>query len=103
MDSRMPLLTVITPTYNRAEFLDETIESVLSENFPDLEFLVIDDGSTDNTSSVVEKYGPKISYLRHENIGESRTVNKGFRLSRGQFVIIVNSDDPILPGCLAKM
>jgi glycosyltransferase involved in cell wall biosynthesis len=103
MDSRKPLLTVITPTYNRAEFLDETIESVLSENFPDLQFLVIDDGSIDNTSSVVEKYGSKITYLKHENIGESRTVNKGFRLSRGKFVIVVNSDDPILPGCLARM
>jgi GT2 family glycosyltransferase len=103
MDLHMPLLTVITPTYNRAEFLDETIESVLSENFPDLQFLVIDDGSTDNTSSIVEKYGPKITYLKHENIGESRTVNKGFRLSRGRFVVIVNSDDPILPGCLGKM
>lgn len=55
MHSSRPLLTVITPTYNRAEFLDETIKSVLSENFPDLQFLVLDDGSTDNTSRVVQK------------------------------------------------
>jgi tetratricopeptide (TPR) repeat protein len=102
-DSRMPLLTIITPTYNRAEFLDETIESVLCENFLDLEFLVIDDGSTDQTSSVVEKFGPKITYLKHENIGESRTVNKGFRLSSAKFVMVVNADAPILPGCLARM
>jgi len=75
----------------------------LSQKFPDFEYLVIDDGSTDETSKVVEKYGSRITYLKHANIGESRTINKGFRLSRGKFVMIVNSDDPILPGCLEKM
>lgn len=109
-----PVLTIVTPTYNRADYLAETIESVLSQNFPSFEYIIIDDGSTDRTAEVVKKYlprkrlfgrtkGPKITYLRHKNVGETQTVNRALRMARGEFFTIVNSDDPLLPDCLNKV
>jgi Glycosyl transferase family 2/Glycosyl transferases group 1 len=98
-----PTLTVLTPSYNRADFLRETIESVLNERFSNLEFIIIDDGSTDDTAEVVESYSPDVTYLYHGNIGETATVNRGLQLARGEFIMIVNSDDPVLPGCLHRM
>jgi glycosyltransferase involved in cell wall biosynthesis len=91
----------VTPTYNRARFLPETIESVLGQTYPNIEYLVLDDGSTDNTAQVVARYGGRLRFLRHPNAGESFTVNKGFRLARGEFITAVNSDDPVRPEFVA--
>ncbi len=96
-------LTVITPTYNRAGYLRETIDSVLSQGVRGLQYIVMDDGSTDATDSVVAAYANAIEYYRHENIGEQRTVNRALRMAHGRFFMIVNSDDPLLPNCLVKM
>ncbi len=107
-----PVLTVITPTYNRADFLAETIESVLSQDFFDIEYIIIDDGSKDNTFEVVSRYLPRqfkgtgnlnIRYYRHDNIGETRTVNKALMMVRGEFFTVVNSDDPLVPGSFTKV
>lgn len=103
MGPRRPSLTVITPTYNRASFLAETMDSVLAQNYPDLNYIVIDDGSTDNTGEVIEPYRSRVSYLRHENIGETRTVNRALQLVDTKYFMIVNSDDPLAPGCLETM
>lgn len=93
--SDRPVLTVITPSYNRADFLAETIESVLSQDFEDFEYLIIDDGSKDNTAEVVGRYDdPRIKYLYHPNMGETRTVNRALKMVRGEFFTIINSDDP---------
>ena len=100
---RPPTLTVITPTFNRADYLKETIDSVLSQGFANLQHIVIDDGSTDDTKSLVRTYRPRIEYYWHRNVGEQKTVNRALRLVRGEFFMIVNSDDPILPNCLARM
>ena len=97
------VLTVITPTYNRADFLKETIDSVLSQGFADLQYIVMDDGSTDETKALIQTYGDRVEYHWHENVGEQRTVNRALGLARGEFLMIVNSDDPILPDCLARM
>jgi len=97
----MPLVTVITPTYNRERLLGETIESVLGQSYPRLEYIVVDDGSTDGTSELVERYGDRIRYVRHENVGETRTVNRGLELARGSIIGVVNSDDPLLPGAVS--
>lgn len=88
-------VSIITPAYNQGQFLAETIESVLRQDYPEVEYLVIDDGSTDNTPDVVRPYRDRLRYVRHENIGESRTVNKGYRLSSGDLVGVVNADDPL--------
>jgi len=98
-----PLVTIITPTYNRAGYLAETIESILAQGYPDLEYIVLDDGSTDETSTVVEKYRGRLTFLTHTNVGEARTVNKGWKLARGEYACVVNSDDPILPGLVREV
>jgi glycosyltransferase involved in cell wall biosynthesis len=97
-----PLVSIITPTYNRAgDYLAETIESVLAQDYPHFEYIVLDDGSTDNTPQLLETYGDRIIRERHENMGVIGTVNKGFRMARGEFITVVNSDDPALPGWLS--
>jgi glycosyltransferase involved in cell wall biosynthesis len=91
-------VTIITPSYNRAGYLAETIDSVLGQGYPNLEYIVLDDGSTDDTLAVVGKYKDRLTFAAHANMGEARTVNKGLAMARGEIIGIVNSDDPILPG-----
>ena len=95
------LVTIITPTYNRADYLEETIQSVLLQGYPNLEYIVLDDGSKDNTIEILEKYDDRITWNRHPNMGETRTVNKGLSLAQGDIIGIVNSDDPLLPGAIS--
>ena len=99
----LPLVSVITPAYNRAVYLEETIMSVLSQDYPNLEYLVLDDGSTDNTRDVAAKYVGRIIFSSHPNMGETRTVNKGFAMATGSIIGVVNSDDPLLPGAVAQI
>ena len=72
-----PLVTVLTPVYNGAQFVAETIESVLSQRYPHLEYIILDDGSTDETQKTLEQFGNQVQVITHANIGETRTVNKG--------------------------
>lgn len=101
-----PLVTVITPTYNRAALLPATIESVLGQDYPHLEHIVLDDGSTDNTEELLacmaSRAPGRLAFHRHENMGEQRTVNRGFSLARGEIIMVVNSDDPLLPGAVSE-
>jgi len=99
-----PLVSVITPTYNRADLLPETIESVLAQDYPNFEYIILDDGSTDNTQQILAKYNdPRLKWETHPNMGETRTVNKGFQMAKGEYIAVVNSDDPILPGFISKV
>lgn len=100
---KFPLVSIITPAYNRASLLDETIQSVLSQDYPKMEYIVLDDGSTDETVSVIKKYEGRLRWETHDNIGETRTVNKGFSLAQGEIMGVVNSDDPLLPGAISTM
>lgn len=97
-----PLVTIITPTYNRADFLGETIKSVLSQDYPNIEYIVLDDGSSDETNKVVNEFKDSLIYEHHKNIGEVATVNKGFQMARGEIIGVVNSDDPLLPGAISE-
>lgn len=101
--SLLPLVTIITPAYNRAGLIVETIESVLSQNYPNLEYLVLDDGSTDNTLEIVKRYEGRLRWESHPNMGETRTVNKGFRQATGEIIGVVNSDDPLLPNAVHRI
>lgn len=100
-----PKISVVTPTYNRADFIEETIKSVLDQDFQDFEYLILDDGSTDNTEEIVKPFlkDKRVKYLKHENAGEAETVNWGWQLAKGEYFIQVNSDDPILPGLFSEM
>lgn len=99
--SPRPLVSVIIPTYNRAGYIGETLDSILAQDYPEKEILVIDDGSKDDTTSVLKRYGDKIRYFHHPNQGEAITVNRGWSLARGKYAAIVSSDDPVRPGWLA--
>lgn len=97
-----PLVSVITPTYNRADYLSETIESVLNQDYTNIEYIVLDDGSKDNTIEVLKKYSDRIYWEAQENMGETRTVNKAMKMARGSIICIVNSDDPLIDGAISK-
>jgi glycosyltransferase involved in cell wall biosynthesis len=102
MSTLDPLVSVIIPAYNRADLVCETIDSVLSQDYPHVEVLVLDDGSTDHTVEVLESYGSRISWSTHPNMGETRTVNRGFSLAKGEILTVLSSDDLFLPGVISK-
>lgn len=93
-------VTIITPAYNRADTLEETIASVLNQGYQNLEYIVLDDGSSDHTPEILKRYQDRIRWDRHENMGETRTVNKGFQMATGEYICVVNSDDLLLPGAV---
>lgn len=100
--TQCPLVSVITPAYNQAAYLRETIESVLAQKYPNFEYIVMDDGSTDNTRQILEEYAGRIKWESHPNMGEASTVNKGFGMAAGKYVVVVNGDDPVLPGMIQQ-
>lgn len=104
MSTSKPVVSVITPTFNRAAFLPQAIESVLGQTFADLELLIIDDGSTDNTRQLVEGYAQdkRIRYFYQENQGQSIARNRGLQEARGEFVCFLDSDNAWMPDKLEK-
>jgi glycosyltransferase involved in cell wall biosynthesis len=98
-----PLVSIITPVYNQANYIGETIESVLSQDYENLEYIVIDDGSTDNTVEILKKYSDRIHWETRENKGETATVNEGVSKAKGEIIGIVSSDDPLLPGAIKEI
>ena len=103
MNPSLPLVSIITPVYNQASYIGETIESVLSQDYPNLEYIVIDDGSTDNTVEVLKKYSDRIHWETRGNKGETATVNEGVLKAKGEIIGIVNSDDPLLQGAIKEV
>jgi glycosyltransferase involved in cell wall biosynthesis len=96
-----PRITVVTPTFNRGDMLDTTIRSVLGQRYPDLEYIVMDGGSTDNTVEVIKRYSDHIAYWESEkDRGQSHALNKGFARSTGELLTWLNSDDKFEPDAL---
>jgi len=90
----MPEVSVVIPTYNRKEMVQEAVESVLSQTYQDFELIVVDDGSEDGTGEVLrEKFGERIIYLYQKNQGVSRARNRGIETSRGKYIAFLDSDD----------
>jgi glycosyltransferase involved in cell wall biosynthesis len=90
----MPLVSAAIITHNRAHYLDDAISSVLGQSFRDLELIVVDDGSTDDTAAVVARYDdPRLRYVRREHRGKAVSRNAAFRLAEGDFVAFCDSDD----------
>ena len=99
---KIPQVSVIIPTYNRAGCLREAVDSVLAQDFGDVELIVVDDGSTDSTPQLIEGYGQAIRALRQGNRGVSATRNAGIAASRGALIAFLDSDDLWLPGKLDR-
>jgi glycosyltransferase involved in cell wall biosynthesis len=89
----LPSVSVVVPTYNRAHCLGEAIDSVLGQSFQDFELIVVDDGSTDGTESLLEGYGDRIKALRQKNSGVSAARNAGIKAARGPWIAFLDSDD----------
>ena len=98
-----PSVSVVIATYNRANFLPETIDSVLNQRFQDFELIVVDDGSTDNSREVLRRYEPRVRYIYQENHGPSAARNLGVRHAKGAWIAIQDSDDLCAPEHLAAL
>lgn len=96
-----PRITIVTPSYNQAIYLEETIRSVLLQGYPNLEYIVMDGGSSDDSVAIIEKYEPWLSYWESErDRGQSHAINKGFARATGDWLGWINSDDWYNPGAL---
>jgi GT2 family glycosyltransferase len=99
---REPLVSIITPSYNQGRYIEETIQSVLSQDYPHLEYLVVDGGSSDNTVEILKKYEGHLTWISEKDRGQADAINKGFNMAQGAIVAWLNSDDTYLPGAVRK-
>jgi glycosyltransferase involved in cell wall biosynthesis len=102
--SPWPRISIVTPSYNQAQFIEETIRSILSQGYPDLEYVIIDGGSSDQSAEIIAKYEPWLAYwLSERDKGQSHAINKGLARSTGDLFNWINSDDLLLPDALAAI
>ena len=99
---RLPLVTIVTPSYNQGRFIADTIESVLGQDYPNIEYIVMDGASTDETAEVVRRYADRLEFISEKDRGQSHAINKGFGRARGEIVAWLNSDDTLLPGAVRR-
>lgn len=96
----LPKISIITPSYNQGHFIKETIDSILNQNYPNLEYIVMDGGSTDNTVKILKSYGEKIDWISKKDKGQTDAINKGIKKATGDIIAYINSDDAMLPNTL---
>lgn len=99
----LPKISVITPSFNQAQFLEKTITSVLSQNYPNLEYIIMDGGSTDETLDILKRYTGKIKWILEKDRGQSHAINKGLKMATGDIHCFINSDDYFKEGTLLKV
>lgn len=100
----LPRISVITPSFNQAAFLEETILSVLGQQYPLLEYIIMDGGSSDGSAQIIERYAPQLSYWQSRpDGGQADALNQGFARATGDILLWVNSDDMLMPGILHKI
>jgi len=99
-----PLVSIVTPSYNQARFLEETIHSVLEQSYPLLEYLVVDGGSSDRSVEILRRHADRLAWWTSEpDAGQAAALNKGFERARGEILGWVSSDDTLLPGAVARV
>lgn len=104
MQAELPKISIITPSFNQADYLEETILSIINQNYPNLEYIIIDGGSTDNSVEIIKKYEKHIDYwVSEKDNGQSHAINKGFAKATGEILNWINSDDVLVEDALIKI
>lgn len=101
--NKHPAITLITPSLNQGDFIEETILSVLSQEYPNLEYIVMDGGSSDSTLDILERYADRIIWFSEPDQGQTHAINKGLRRASGSILGYLNADDVLLPGALHRV
>jgi glycosyltransferase involved in cell wall biosynthesis len=100
----LPSITIITPSFNQGDYIEETIRSIILQNYPKLQYIIVDGGSTDDTLNIIEKYKDWIDVVISESDnGQSHAINKGWKLAKGEITTWINSDDLLAPNCLYEV
>lgn len=100
--NKYPLVSIITPSYNQGKFIRETIESVLNQDYPNIEYIVMDGGSSDETVEILKEYDNRIKWISEKDGGQADAVNRGIEMSSGEIIGWLNSDDTYMPGAIRK-
>lgn len=98
----MPLVSIVIPAYNHASYLKEAIESVLAQDYPNIELIVLNDGSTDGTDVLLKQYGNRFYWENQQNIGQAETLNKGWTMAKGEILSYLSADDFLVPSAVSS-
>lgn len=103
-DNALPTISIVTPSFNQGLYLESTIQSILGQEYPQLEYIIMDGGSTDGSVSIIQNYASKLSHWESRpDKGQADAIFRGFQMAKGDILCWVNSDDMLLPSCLSKV